>query len=223
MGSNGRLREVALRYSQNEVIFAEVFTGEEMYKKLGWGKSKYGIKMDSNYLLKVESLIKENFKERFYYLNPKSKYEIICCETYDDYWFINSQDGVSKKTLKLVNSCMKVLGRSGVSDDSLITFIKKEDGKYHLEIDSEDCGFLGDDSNDIEFKNMITSLLKDIKYEASVIVLPSKGEYFFFRNYLAVYDSVDKFNESLERKRNKLSLGGLAEKEIAIDRVNVEV
>ena len=223
MGSSGRLREVALHYSQNEVIFVEVFTGEEMYKKLGWGKSKYGIRLSSNYLLKVESLIKEDFKERFYYINPKSKYEIVCCETYDDYWFMNSISGVSKKTLKLVNSCMKVLGRSGVSNDSLITLIKKEDGKYHLEIDFEDCGFLGDDSNDIEFKTMVTSLLKDIKYGVEVIVFPSKGEYFFFRDYLAVYDSIDKFNESLNRKRGKLNLENLSEKEIALDRVSTEV
>ena len=216
LSNNSRTRKVALREIEGQVVYVELFKGKDLYDKLGISRSKYGVNIGSNYILKVDMLLKEPFNEKFFYINPKSKNEVVYCEYYDDYWFLKSMKGVSKKTDKLVVKCKKVLKKNGVSDDSLVTFILKEDDKYHLEIDGEDCGFLGNDNTDVEFKNMVTSVIKDVKYNADVIVLPSSGDTFFFKDTVAVYRRKEDFLVALDRKDRMLKIFGMTEKEIAL-------
>lgn len=216
LSNNSRTRKVALREIEGEVLYVELFKGKDLYDKLGMSRDKYGVNIGSNYVLKIDMLLKEPFIERFFYINPKSKNEVVYCEYYDDYWFLKSMTGVSRKSDKLVAKCKKLLAKSGVSNESLVTFIMKEDGKYHLEIDDEDCGFLGDDNSDIEFKKMITSVIKDVKYNADVIVLPSTGDNFFFKDTVAVYRRKEDFVEALDRKNRVLGIFDIAEKEIAV-------
>lgn len=217
MGNINRIREVLLYNSEERKVFTEIFTGEEVYKKLPWGKHKYGVKASSDFLIKVEALLDDALKNSFFYFNPENKYEIILCDFYDDFYYKNSKDGVSRKTDKLVDKCIKLLGRNGVSDESLVVFIKKEDNKFHLEIDFEDCGFLDDDLNDLEFKKMITSVLKDVKTDCNVIVLPSQGKDFFFRKTVAVYKTKSVFDECLVRRSRDSNSFNIVEKEIALD------
>ena len=222
--NNSRTRKVALREISGESLYVELFKGSDLYGKLGMNRDKYGVNIGSNYVLKVDMLLKEPFNEKFFYINPKIKYEVVYCEYYDDFWFLKSMEGVSRKSDKLVTKCRKVLKKSGVSDDSLVAFIMREDDKYHLEIDGEDCGFLGDDSNDIEFKKMITSVIKDVKYNADVIVLPSTGENFFFKDTVAVYKRKSDFVDALDRKIKVLNgFGDITEKEIAVTSENKEL
>lgn len=216
VSNNRRVRKVALREKKG-VKFVEVFQGNVLYSKLGRNKDKYSVDLGNGTLLKAEMLSKEGFKDKFFYVNPDSKYDIHYCEYYDDFWFLKSLEGVSRKSDNLALKCLKLLEKDGIDSSSLITFIKKKDKKYHLVIDKEDYGFLDNDDEDLEFKQLVYSVIKEVKCKAEVIVFPSKGDNFFFTDTLAVYDREVDFLLALDKKDRVLNMRGISEKEVALD------
>lgn len=82
----------------------------------------------------------------------------------------------------------------------MIVFSRKKDGLYHLEVDGKNHGYLDGNEEDSEFKIMLSKIFEDVGCQADVVVLPSKGESFFFDDTVAVYQTYDEFMEACKSR-----------------------
>ena len=180
----------------------ELLSGSDMYAKVKKDSRGYRVDCQAPFMFSLDVLGSSSCRSEYFYIKPDNSSVIVRCEWYNDLWYsLNLGGKVKKKTMKLVDACIKTLGNYNVSVDCLCCFIKYTDGKYHLLVDSIDCGSLEDDDEDIEFKILLTSVFKDVGCSAEVVVLPSSGRNMFFSDTLGVYRTVDDFYEACRSKR----------------------
>lgn len=193
-------RELYLQENDKGYI-VELLNGKDMYTKIKKDIKKYKVDCQAPIMFSADVLDSSSCIGEYFYIKPDSSI-IVRCDWYNDLWFtLNLGGRVKKKTMKLLGSCIDTLEKSNISMDSMCCFIKHYDGKYHLIVDSVDCGSLEDDSEDLEFKQLLTSIFKDIGGTAEVVIFPSRGSSMFFTDTLGVYRTVDDFYEACRSKR----------------------
>lgn len=198
------IREVNIRG-----VVRELLNGKDMYKKMK-NSSGYCVNCQSKVLFGVDVLNTKACMKEYFYIDENTK-EITMLDGYSDLWYSLNIGVIKKKTYKDVKYCLTLLRKSGFSSADLIMFIKSSDGFYHLNINSEDYGYLGDDDGDAEYKGMLTSIFKDIKCSAEVVILPSNGLDMFFSDSVCIYRTKEDFYEaSISRKIASLALDEVA-------------
>lgn len=203
-----------VKTGKDKDVFVRVYKGLDMYRKLGLMKGRYGVNMGEDYLAKVDLLKTYNYSNKYFYFTPNKSLEITYLRGYSDYWYTKAFKKLSKNTIKLIPTCLKYFKSNGIGSDSLAVFILGNDGRYYLKIDGEDSGFIDFDSEgDEEFKKLINSIKSDLNYAPGAIVFPSEGDFFFFKDTVAVYRYVEDFYISI-REKGCLHLLDIKEKEI---------
>ena len=192
-------------YSDNgKKCIVKVYTGKEMYNKLKKDGKNYSVYYN-NEKFSFDILKSDSCSEDFFFVSPVDSSVIVRCYDYDDTWYSLCVGRIKRKTYKVVSQCLNELYNS-FNEFNLITFIRKQDNFYHLDVDGVDYGYLGDDLEDLIYKNMLVLIFKDVKCNADVVVLPSKGDKMFFSDNVAVYkDRKDFYKSILSRKSDSVS------------------
>ena len=186
---------------KGKYVFVRIYKGLDMYKKLGLLKNRYGVNMGEDYLAKVDLLKTYKYSNKYFYFTPNRSLEIAYLRGYSDYWYTKAFKKLSKNTIRLIPACLKYFESNGIDSDSLVVFILGDDGKYYLKIDGEDNGFIDFDSEgDEEFKKLINSIKNDLNYDPGAIVFPSQGNFFFFKDTIAVYKCAEDYFISIREK-----------------------
>lgn len=154
--------------------------------------------LDDNYI--------ELYKDDFFFIHPIENV-LVKIDNYNDSWYSLNAGTIKKRTLPLVKECLKILRNMGLSDDNLVCFVKKEDSLYYLVVDESEFGYLDYKStDDAEFKNMLSFVLKDVGFMAEVIALPSKGRKSIYSNTVGVYKTREDFDKVIEYKSRENSV-----------------
>lgn len=104
-------------------------------------------------------------------------------------WYKSCLDGLSEETLKLSKEVLQYIsGHSTVSELYILIYMEK---MWGLLVDGKTVGVV--DKDDKVVKSFISSVNKDLKSKPEVIVLPSMGKDFFFKDYVACYDTYENF------------------------------
>lgn len=201
MGFKRTKRELYYEAENGSGFIVEVIKGRDMYSKALRLGGIFKVDCQSPLLFDCDILMSSSCASEYFYINPEKSNIISRCDSYNDSWYYLNVGNIKNKTYKLVEDCLKVLLKNGFMDTSLVAFIKGDDGYYHLVVDGESYGYLDDSSSDIEFKNMLTGVFKDIHFSAEVVVLPSRGKHMFFSDTVAIYRTVDDFREACRSKR----------------------
>lgn len=223
MGYVETKRELFFRKTNGEDCVIVLMKGKEIYYHLKKSIKDYKVDCGASMLFSYDILLSDSCKEEFFYIHPDKVKVISMYEGYDDLWFTLNAGNIKKRTYILVEKCLKLLYKNGFTNSNLVSFIKKDDGFYHLIVDGEGYGYLDDSSSDADFKNMLAYIFKDIKGSVDVVTLPSNGENLIFSSTVGVFRKVDDFREACISKGVSLSALGVKEKEIenliAIDRI----
>lgn len=193
-------RELYYKMNSNGYI-VKIHTGKELYNKLK-KDSKNLIVCYSNEKFSFDILKSSSCSEDFFFISPIDDSVIIRCFDYDDTWFSLCVGSVKNKTYKIVKTCLENLYKAGFSDTSLISFIRKNDSYYHLDVDGKDYGYLDNDLDDLEYKNMLVAIFKDIGSKVDVVVLPCKGEGMLFSDNVATYKTKKDFYKAILSRNN---------------------
>lgn len=192
-------------YKSSISSYVEVFSGLGMYKLARGSKIEYIVDCLSPVKFSIDVLITDGCKGKFFYFDPEDTRRIRLCDGYDDLWYKLNVPKVKSRSLVLADKCLEVLDKYGISRSSLCVLMLLPDGLYHLMVDGKDYGYLADDNEDLEFKELLRVVSKDCG-KADVIVFPSNGDSFLFREVLGVYRSIDDFLSACSSKRVVMSL-----------------
>lgn len=193
-------REVFFRGTNGEKYILNLLKGKDMYSFIKRKAKDYRVDCQAPIMFSSDVLLSDSCKEEFFFIHPEKSKVIERCKGYDDTWYLLNVSRIKKRTMPYVDDCLKILYKNGFNEDSLVSFIKLDDGYYHLVADGEEFGYLDDSNSDAEFKNMLAYVFKDVGHTVDVVVLPSKGESLLFASTLGVYNKKEDFDKALKSK-----------------------
>lgn len=193
-------REIFYENTNGEKHILNLLNGKDMYSFIKKKAKEYMVDCQATMLFSSDVLLSDSCKKEFFFIHPDKNKVIERYEGYDDTWYTLNVSRVKKRTMPYVDSCLKLLYKNGFSEDNLISFIKLNDGYYHLVVDGEEYGYLDDSKSDAEFKNMLSYVFKDVGRAVDVVVLPSKGKNLIFASTLGVYNRKEDFDKALKSK-----------------------
>lgn len=95
------------------------------------------------------------------------------------FWF-------SGRTQNLLDRCIIDLKECGMQVDNKKNFFHKVKGVWRLNCDGRDLGFLGNDNNDMLYKEFVSSVIKDMSNEDIIAII----FYQRFNDFGAYYDLI---------------------------------
>lgn len=212
-------RELFFKGDTGSGHIVELRKGRDMHSAIKRGIKDYMVDCQAPMMFSPDILLNESCRDEFFFLHPEKIKLITRHENYDDLWYTLNAGKIKKRTFPLVAKCLKILYKSGFTNDNLICFIRKEDGYYHLQIDGGEFGYLDDNTDDADFKNMLAYVFKDIGHTADVVVLPSRGKNLIFTSTIGVYNNKDDFEKA--KKSKNISIGASLEyKNVVLDYQN---